>query len=145
MQDLYDQANSRGEMRDWLCGTTPSQSKPFANAFIRTKANRRFSTASSASFLRIALNWKRTRAARAFAPNVKIALTKSFAAAMPGAASLRTVFRLASAFDSSATAALEKIGILLGESRDVWLTPWHALALKEKASFVSPSAVKQRT
>ncbi|HLK04575.1 MAG TPA: isocyanide synthase family protein, partial [Candidatus Acidoferrum sp.] len=30
----------------------------------------------------------------------------------------------------------EKIGILLGESRDVWLTPWHAVALKEKDRFV---------
>ena len=29
----------------------------------------------------------------------------------------------------------EKIGILLGESRDVWLTPWHAVALKEKSAF----------
>ena len=30
----------------------------------------------------------------------------------------------------------EKIGILLGESRDVWLTPWHSVALKEKNRFV---------
>jgi pyoverdine/dityrosine biosynthesis protein Dit1/AcrR family transcriptional regulator len=29
----------------------------------------------------------------------------------------------------------EKIGILLGESQDVWLTPWHAAALKEKSGF----------
>jgi pyoverdine/dityrosine biosynthesis protein Dit1/AcrR family transcriptional regulator len=29
----------------------------------------------------------------------------------------------------------EKIGILLGESKDVWLTPWHAVALKEKGKF----------
>ncbi len=30
----------------------------------------------------------------------------------------------------------EKIGILLGESRDVWLTPWHSVALKEKGRFL---------
>ena len=30
----------------------------------------------------------------------------------------------------------EKIGILLGESRDVWLTPWHSVALKEKSRFL---------
>lgn len=30
----------------------------------------------------------------------------------------------------------EKIGILLGESRDVWLTPWHSVALKERGHFV---------
>lgn len=29
----------------------------------------------------------------------------------------------------------EKIGILLAESRDVWLTPWHAVALKENGHF----------
>jgi pyoverdine/dityrosine biosynthesis protein Dit1/AcrR family transcriptional regulator len=29
----------------------------------------------------------------------------------------------------------EKIGILLGESQDVWLTPWHAVALKENGKF----------
>src|SRR5262249_28618913 len=30
----------------------------------------------------------------------------------------------------------EKIGILLGESRDVWLTPWHSVALKERGRFL---------
>ena len=30
----------------------------------------------------------------------------------------------------------EKIGVLLGESRDVWLTPWHSVALKEKGRFL---------
>jgi pyoverdine/dityrosine biosynthesis protein Dit1/AcrR family transcriptional regulator len=29
----------------------------------------------------------------------------------------------------------EKIGILLGKSPDVWLTPWHAVALKQKGEF----------
>ena len=29
----------------------------------------------------------------------------------------------------------EKIGILLGDSADVWLTPWHAVALKEDGNF----------
>ncbi len=29
----------------------------------------------------------------------------------------------------------EKIGILLAESRDVWLTPWHSVALMENGHF----------
>ena len=29
----------------------------------------------------------------------------------------------------------EKIGILLGESADVWLTPWHGVALRQGGRF----------
>ena len=30
----------------------------------------------------------------------------------------------------------EKIGILLGEAKDTWLTPWHGVALKQQDKFV---------
>jgi len=30
----------------------------------------------------------------------------------------------------------EKIGILLGEANDTWLTPWHGVALKQRGNFI---------
>lgn len=30
----------------------------------------------------------------------------------------------------------EKIGILLGEAKDTWLTPWHGVALKQQGKFI---------
>jgi len=92
MQDLYDQANSRGEMRDWLCRHYAESIEAVRERLHSNESQQALFNGIQRFLFEDRVELERTRAARAFAPNVKIALTKSFAAAMPGAASLRTVF-----------------------------------------------------
>jgi pyoverdine/dityrosine biosynthesis protein Dit1 len=136
MQDLYDRAGSGEQMRDSLC-------RHYAEP-IETVRERLHSNDSQKSLFngiqrflfedRVVLekNKSRTRIRSECKERTYEVVRRSDAWGR----------LLADCFPASLRLSIhpqpwhsEKIGILLGESKDVWLTPWHAVALKEKGKF----------
>ena len=136
MQDLYDQASSSEQMRDSLCR---HYAEPIAVIRERLHSNdsQRALFNGIQRFLfedRVVLekDKSRTRVRSECKEHAYEVVRRSDAWGR----------LLADCFPASLRLSIhpqpwhsEKIGILLGESKDVWLTPWHAVALKEKGKF----------
>ncbi|MGC1619179.1 MAG: isocyanide synthase family protein [Candidatus Acidiferrum sp.] len=136
MQDLYDEAGSGEQMREWLCRHYAE-----SNETIRERLHSNESQQALFNGIQRFL----------FEDQVEIEKEKS-RTRIRSECKERTyeVVRRSDAWGRLVTdcfpASLrlsihpqpphsEKIGILLGESPDVWLTPWHAVALKENGKF----------
>jgi pyoverdine/dityrosine biosynthesis protein Dit1/AcrR family transcriptional regulator len=136
MQDLYDQAGSGEQMRDSLC-------RHYAEP-IETIRERLHSNDSQKSLF---------NGIQRFLFEDRVVLEKGKSRTRIRSECKELTYEvvrrsdawgrlLADCFPASLRLSIhpqpwhsEKIGILLGESKDVWLTPWHAVALKEKGKF----------
>jgi pyoverdine/dityrosine biosynthesis protein Dit1/AcrR family transcriptional regulator len=136
MQDLYDRASSGEQMRDSLCR---HYAEPIEVVRERLQSNdsqkslfngiQRFLFEDRVVFEK---NKSRTRVRSECKERTYEVVRRSDAWGR----------LLADCFPASLRLSIhpqpwhsEKIGILLGKSNDVWLTPWHAVALKEKGKF----------
>jgi pyoverdine/dityrosine biosynthesis protein Dit1 len=136
MQDLYDKADSGEEMRDWLCRHY-ADSKEAIRERLHSNEDQQALFNGIQRFLfedRVVLDHEKSRTR--IREECK---ERTYEVVRRSDAWGRLV---ADCFPASLRFSIhpqpphsEKIGILLGASRDVWLTPWHAVALKEGGEF----------
>ena len=136
MQDLYDEVRSGDEMREWLC-------RHYADANQAIRERLHSNPEQQALFNgiqrflfedRVVLekDKSRTRVREECKERTYEVVRRSDAWGRLVADCFPAALRLSIHPQPHHS---EKIGILLGASRDVWLTPWHAVALKENGAF----------
>ncbi len=136
MQDLYDEAGSGEQMREWLC-------RHYAESQETIRERLHSNDSQQALFNGI----------QRFLFEDQIALEKGKSRSRIRSECKERTYEVvrrsdawgrlvADCFPASLRLSIhpqpphsEKIGILLAESRDVWLTPWHSVALMENGHF----------
>jgi pyoverdine/dityrosine biosynthesis protein Dit1/AcrR family transcriptional regulator len=136
MQDLYDEAGSGEQMREWLC-------RHYAESNETIRERLHSNDSQQALFNGI----------QRFLFEDQVAVDKGKSRSRIRSECKERTYEVvrrsdawgrlvADCFPASLRLSIhpqpphsEKIGILLAESRDVWLTPWHAVALKENGHF----------
>jgi pyoverdine/dityrosine biosynthesis protein Dit1 len=136
MQDLYDEAGSGEQMREWLCRHY-AESKETIRERLHSNDSQQALFNGIQRFLfedQVAIDKGKSRS------RVRSECKeRTYEVVRRSDAWGRLV---ADCFPASLRLSIhpqpphsEKIGILLAESPDVWLTPWHAVALKENGHF----------
>jgi pyoverdine/dityrosine biosynthesis protein Dit1 len=136
LRDLYDGAGSGEQMREWLCRQY-AESRDAIHARLHSNQDQQALFNGIQRFLfedRVALDKEksRTRIREDCKERTYEVVRRSDAWGRLVRDCFPAALRLSIHPQPSHS---EKIGILLGESRDVWLTPWHAVALREADRF----------
>lgn len=136
LRDLYDEAGSGEEMREWLCRHYADSNEAIRQR-LHSNENQQALFNGIQRFLfedRVVLekDKSRTRVREECKERTYEVVRRSDAWGRLVANCFPAALRLSI---HPQPAHSEKIGILLGEAKDVWLTPWHAVALKEGERF----------
>jgi pyoverdine/dityrosine biosynthesis protein Dit1 len=136
MQDLYDEAGSGEQMREWLCHHY-AESQETIRERLHSNDSQQALFNGIQRFLfedQVAIEEgkSRTRIRAECKERTYVLVRRSDAWGRLVADCFPASLRLSIHPQPPHS---EKIGILLAESRDVWLTPWHAVALNENGHF----------
>lgn len=136
MQDLYDEAACGQQMREWLC-LHYADSNEAIRQRLHSNENQQALFNGIQRFLfedRVVLDKEksRTRIRDECKERTYEVVRRSDAWGRLVADCFPAALRLSIHPQPSHS---EKIGILLAPSKDVWLTPWHAVALKQNGEF----------
>src|SRR5258706_4579539 len=136
MQDLYDEADSGGQMRDWLCRHYAESTQAIHERLHSNESQRALFNGIQRFLFEDRVELEKEKSRTRIRTECK---DRTYEVVRRSDAWGRLV---ADCFPASLRLSIhpqpphsEKIGIPLGESRDVWLTPWHAVAVKEKDAF----------
>jgi pyoverdine/dityrosine biosynthesis protein Dit1 len=136
MEDLYDEASSGEQMREWLCSHY-AESNQAIRERLHSNENQQALFNGIQRFLfedrvQIEKEKSRTRIRTECKEQTYEVVRRSDAWGRLVTDCFPASLRLSI---HPQPPHAEKIGILLCESRDVWLTPWHAVAVRENGRF----------
>jgi pyoverdine/dityrosine biosynthesis protein Dit1/AcrR family transcriptional regulator len=136
MQDLYDEADSGNQMREWLSGHYAESIETIRERLHSNETQLALFNGIQRFLFEDRVEMEKGKSRTRIRSECK---QRTYDVVRRSDAWGRLV---ADCFPASLRLSIhpqaphsEKIGILLCESRDVWLTPWHAVALKEKGRF----------
>jgi pyoverdine/dityrosine biosynthesis protein Dit1/AcrR family transcriptional regulator len=136
MQDLYDAAGSGDQMRDWLCRHYADSNQAIRERLHSNESQQALFNGIQRFLFEDRVEMEKGKSRTRIRSECK-ELTYEVVRRSDAWGRL-----VADCFPASLRLSIhpqpphsEKIGILLCESRDVWLTPWHAVALKENGRF----------
>jgi pyoverdine/dityrosine biosynthesis protein Dit1/AcrR family transcriptional regulator len=136
MQDLYDEADSGGQMREWLCSHYAESNEAIRERLHSNESQQALFNGIQRFLFEDCVELEKEKSRTRIRTECK---DRTYEVVRRSDAWGRLV---ADCFPAALRLSIhpqpphsEKIGILLGESRDVWLTPWHAVALKENGKF----------
>jgi pyoverdine/dityrosine biosynthesis protein Dit1 len=136
MQDLYDEAGSGEQMREWLCRHYAESSETIRERLHSNESQQALFNGIQRFLFEDQVDIEKGKSRTRIRSECK---ERTYEVVRRSDAWGRLV---ADCFPASLRLSIhpqpphsEKIGILLAESGDVWLTPWHAVALKENGNF----------
>jgi pyoverdine/dityrosine biosynthesis protein Dit1 len=136
MQDLYDEAGSGEQMREWLCRHYSESNETIRERLHSNQSQQALFNGIQRFLFEDQVEIEKGKSRSRIRSECK---ERTYEVVRRSDAWGRLV---ADCFPASLRLSIhpqpphsEKIGILLAESQDVWLTPWHAVALKENGRF----------
>jgi pyoverdine/dityrosine biosynthesis protein Dit1 len=136
MQDLYDEAGSGEQMREWLCRHYAESSETIHERLHSNESQQALFNGIQRFLFEDRVEIEKDKSRSRIRSECK---ERTYELVRRSYAWGRLV---ADCFPASLRLSIhpqpphsEKLGILLCESRDVWLTPWHAVAFKENGRF----------
>jgi pyoverdine/dityrosine biosynthesis protein Dit1 len=136
MQDLYDEVGSGEQMREWLCRHYADSSETIRERLHSNESQQALFNGIQRFLFEDQVEIEKEKSRSRIRSECK---EKTYEVVRRSDAWGRLV---ADCFPASLRLSIhpqpphsEKLGILLCESRDVWLTPWHGVAFKENGRF----------